>query len=100
MRRSPEAIGITLDQEGWADIVALIAGAAASGKILTAPSIADVVVSNVKKRFEISADGSKILAVQGHSADIVAISYPEVVRSQKPFHGTAERFLASIMAQG
>ena len=34
LRHQPEAIGLTLDGEGWADIDALIAGAARDGRAL------------------------------------------------------------------
>jgi putative RNA 2'-phosphotransferase len=100
LRHSPDAIGITLDREGWADIAALITGAAATGKILSVAQITDIVATNAKKRFEISPDGLKIRAVQGHSADSVDIDYPVAVPPDTLFHGTAERFLSSIMAQG
>ncbi|MBF3216251.1 RNA--NAD 2'-phosphotransferase, partial [Pseudomonas aeruginosa] len=34
LRHQPEAIGLTLDGQGWADIDALIAGAARDGRAL------------------------------------------------------------------
>ena len=42
LRHEPQAIGITLDSEGWADISALIDGANKSGKsIVFAPAKTD-----------------------------------------------------------
>lgn len=39
LRHEPQAIGLQLDSEGWANLDALIAGAAASGRRLDFDSI-------------------------------------------------------------
>ncbi len=75
LRHEPEAIGLTLDGEGWADIDALIAGAARDGRALDRVLLGAVVENNDKKRFALSADGQRIRAVQGHSHAAVAIAY-------------------------
>ena len=67
LRHRPDAIGISLDAEGWADISALIAAAIAAGKQLDHALIQTVVATCDKKRFAISEDGLRIRAVQGHS---------------------------------
>jgi putative RNA 2'-phosphotransferase len=77
LRHKPDAIGITLDLEGWADIDALIVAAAQDGKQLNHELIRAVVASNDKKRFALSADGLRIRAVQGHSTESVAIQFEE-----------------------
>ncbi|WP_044182918.1 RNA 2'-phosphotransferase [Phytobacter massiliensis] len=100
LRHSPESIGLTLDSEGWASIESLIIGAAKQGRELNKQLIESVVENNDKKRFAISTDGLKIRAVQGHSTQQVSIEFSE----QKPpailYHGTASRFMASILAGG
>jgi putative RNA 2'-phosphotransferase len=100
LRHKPQAIGLALDPEGWAGIEALIAAAAANGRQLDRPLIQAVVDSNDKKRFAISADGTRIRAVQGHSSPEVAIAYEPVAPPERLYHGTATRFLESIRAQG
>ncbi|MBK5144470.1 RNA 2'-phosphotransferase [Budviciaceae bacterium BWR-B9] len=100
LRHQPEAIGLTLDSEGWADIDTLIACAAKDGKRLELALIQSVVETSDKKRFAISQDGLRIRAVQGHSSAQVDIRYEEQVPPEFLYHGTATRFLDSIREQG
>ncbi|KWZ52867.1 RNA 2'-phosphotransferase [Burkholderia ubonensis] len=88
LRHAPQAVGLQLDPEGWADLDALIAGASRAGRALDRATIQAVVATNDKKRFALSGDGRRIRAVQGHST-------PDVL-----YHGTATRFLDSIREQG
>nr|WP_314623086.1 RNA 2'-phosphotransferase [uncultured Noviherbaspirillum sp.] len=100
LRHQPDAIGITLDREGWVDIAALISAAANAGKQLDHECIQNVVMSSDKKRFSISEDGLRIRAVQGHSTDRVDINYAEKTPPALLHHGTAMRFLESINREG
>lgn len=100
LRHEPEAIGLKLDAEGWAEVDALIAGAKATGRDLDLALIQDVVIGNDKKRFTLSDDNSRIRAVQGHSTDSVAIRHIAKVPPALLYHGTAMRFLESILAEG
>lgn len=100
LRHQPDAIGITLDSEGWADMAALIAAAARDGKQLDRALIEAVVAGSDKKRFAISDDGLRIRAVQGHSTQSVDIQYSEKAAPEVLYHGTATRFLASIRNDG
>ena len=100
LRHQPDAIGIELDPEGWADIAALITGAALAGRQLDRELIQQVVETSDKKRFAISEDGLRIRAVQGHSTESVAITYAEKVPPEFLYHGTATRFLESILKEG
>jgi putative RNA 2'-phosphotransferase len=100
LRHEPQAIGLTLDREGWADVAALIAGAQQSGWELNEVLLRAVVASSDKKRFAISDDGLHIRAVQGHSAESVSITYVEKTPPDVLYHGTATRFLESIMREG
>ena len=100
LRHSPDAIGITLDLEGWTDIAALIAAAAKDGKQLDRDLIQAVVTISDKKRFAISEDGLRIRAMQGHSTESVDINYVEKVPPEFLYHGTATRFLDAIRKEG
>lgn len=100
LRHQPEAIGLRLDAEGWADINELIARATSDGKVLTRELIITVVETSDKKRFTLSEDGERIRAAQGHSTPQVAINYPEKRPPEFLYHGTASRFLEAINAQG
>lgn len=100
LRHQPQAIGLSLDREGWANVDALIAAAAQHGRKLDRALIERVVEINEKKRFALSADGAHIRAVQGHSTDSVSIAFEERTPPWVLYHGTATRFLESIRAQG
>ena len=100
LRHQPEAIGLTLDSEGWADIDDLLARANNSGRKLTRSILESVVQHNDKKRFTISDDGRRIRAAQGHSTQAVAMTHAEKTPPEFLYHGTATRFLDSIRKQG
>ncbi|TVT77147.1 MAG: RNA 2'-phosphotransferase [Denitromonas halophila] len=100
LRHKPQSIGLTLDREGWADIAALIVGALRSGYELDETLLRTVVESSDKKRFALSDDGLRIRAVQGHSMEGVSITYAEKAPPEVLYHGTATRFIKSIMREG
>jgi putative RNA 2'-phosphotransferase len=100
LRHEPQAVGLTLDSEGWGSIEALIAGAARHGRALSWALIEEVVASSDKKRFAISADGSRIRAVQGHSTASVDRAFEAKVPPSRLFHGTASRFVEAIRRVG
>lgn len=100
LRHEPQAIGLILDSEGWANVDALIAAAVQHGHTLNRDLIEQVMTTSDKKRFAFSPDGSSIRAVQGHSTTSVAISFESKVPPAVLYHGTAERFLESILKEG
>jgi putative RNA 2'-phosphotransferase len=100
LRHQPEAIGLALDAEGWGSVDGLIAGAARQGRQLPRELIEQVVATNDKKRFELSADGQRIRAVQGHSTRSVERQFEPVQPPDVLFHGTASRFVAAISREG
>ena len=100
LRHHPEAIGLTLDGEGWADVDELLTQAAAHGRNISLPLLHEVVATNNKKRFTLSADGGKIRAEQGHSTAQVDIAYTETEPPEILYHGTAQRFAEAIEEQG
>lgn len=100
LRHEPQSIGLQLDEEGWARIGSLIAAAAKHDRRIDHDTILAVVSTSDKKRFAISDDGQYIRAVQGHSTSTVRRQYPQKEPPEFLYHGTATRFLASILEQG
>lgn len=100
LRHHPEDIGLTLDRDGWADIGELLDKARAHGREIDRETLHQVVAENDKKRFTVSDDGTKIRAEQGHSTRQVDIAYQETQPPEILYHGTATRFLDSILQQG
>lgn len=70
LRHRPDTIGIKLEDGGWVCIDTLLLAMAKSGKNITRQTLDLVVVNNDKQRFEVSADGVRIRARQGHSVEI------------------------------
>lgn len=99
LRHKPEAIGLVLDSEGWAEIDQLIRLANGHGTKVTRELLLETVATNDKNRFALSADGSRIRANQGHSIQ-VDLNLQLLTPPHTLFHGTATRFEASIRAQG
>lgn len=101
LRHKPDAIGLTLDGQGWVDIDELIENTNLTAQefTLTRSLLQEVVKTNVKKRFIISDDGQRIRASQGHSID-VDLQLKPVEPPEFLYHGTATRFLDSILKEG
>jgi putative RNA 2'-phosphotransferase len=99
LRHRPEKIGLELDESGWASVAQLIEASRGNGVEFTLEELQNVVASNDKKRFSLSEDGLWIRANQGHSIK-VELGYAPTVPPEILYHGTAERFLASIKRQG
>lgn len=98
LRHRPDAIGLTLDPEGWADIDTLLQRAQAQIP-LTRDMIEAAVADNDKQRFSISDDGLRIRARQGHSI-AVDLKLPPRTPPARLYHGTATRFLDDILRDG
>jgi len=95
LRHKPETIGLKLDENGWADIDELIEKS--KDIELTRALIDEVVADNDKQRFIL--EGNRIRANQGHSIR-VDMEFKAVTPPNTLFHGTATRFLESIMETG
>lgn len=99
LRHKPETVGLALDAQGWVAIDALLAAVARHGHPLDRATLDRVVAGNDKKRLVYSDDGSRIRAAQGHSVAVDLALKPRVPPATL-YHGTVDRFLASIRAQG
>lgn len=99
LRHQPEAIGLALNEQGWADVDELIRLANNQRQPLTRELLERVVAENDKQRFALSDDGRQIRASQGHSIE-VDLHLPPLEPPEILYHGTASRFLDSIRATG
>ncbi len=99
LRHEPQSVGLKLDPQGWASIDDLIAKGNAGGPRFSREELAHVVETSDKKRFSISADGLHIRAAQGHSV-AVDLGLAPATPPTMLYHGTARRFLDSIMSRG
>jgi len=96
LRHKPEAIGLELDKNGWADVSFLL------DKIegLTMEILEEIVETNNKKRFAFSEDKSKIRANQGHSVENIDLQLEAVIPPFDLYHGTATKTVPLIMEDG
>ena len=100
LRHKPETIGISLDEHGWADVRALIDGINASGNHhLDADLLEEIVRTDEKQRYSYNEDHTLIRANQGHSIP-VDVELEESVPPAILYHGTGEKYAASIDAAG
>jgi putative RNA 2'-phosphotransferase len=99
LRHAPGSIGLTLDDAGWVDVDDLLTALAEHGRPVTRAELDGVVAHNDKQRFAFDASGTRIRASQGHSVPIDLGYTPERPPAEL-FHGTVERNLAAILAEG
>ncbi|MBK1812235.1 RNA 2'-phosphotransferase [Clostridium sp. YIM B02505] len=99
LRHSPETIGITLDEHGWAKVEELIEGINRVGKTIDFETLERIVKENNKQRYSFSDDRTKVRANQGHSIE-VDVELEESIPPKYLYHGTSTRFIDSIMSVG
>ncbi|MCB5163265.1 RNA 2'-phosphotransferase [Streptomyces bambusae] len=97
LRHQPERIGLALDSQGWVEIDALIAAAAAHGFAFSRAELDHVVATNDKKRFAV--EGTRIRASQGHTV-AVDLGLPQAEPPAYLYHGTVASALAPIRTEG
>lgn len=98
LRHKPEAAGITLDEHGWADIPALLAGVSRT-RPLTMTMLEEIVLTDEKGRYAFNGDKTKIRANQGHSVP-VDVELEELPPPEILWHGTGEKSRVSILRAG
>ena len=99
LRHKPEEIGISLDNNGWAKVDELIAGINKSGRKITLKDLEEIVATDEKGRYSFNESKTLIRANQGHSVN-VDVELDELTPPSVLYHGTASRFLDSIMSSG
>lgn len=98
LRHKPETIGISLDEHGWAKVDELIAGVSKTRRF-DMDILEEIVRTDEKKRYSFNEDKTLIRANQGHSVS-VDVELKEAAPPEILFHGTGEKFVASIDEQG
>ncbi len=98
LRHKPEEIGITLDEHGWANVSELIEGISKSHEF-NMDMLEDIVATDNKQRYSFNEDHTLIRANQGHSIP-VDVELEEVIPPEILYHGTGEKYVASIDQQG
>lgn len=98
LRHDPGAAGITLDEHGWADVDELISKVSKTMP-LDMETLEEIVRTDGKQRYSFNADKTLIRANQGHSIP-VDVELPQADPPEILYHGTAERFTASIEREG
>lgn len=111
LRHEPQLVGVTLDNQGWIDLVELIGAIERTARAPEAPKsfrslptitvelIQAVVAANDKQRFALSADGGRIRASQGHSVE-VDLGYASKTPPAVLYHGTAVGNWERIQVEG
>ena len=99
LRHKPEAAGICLDEHGWAKVDELLTGIKNTGREITMEILEEIVASDNKQRYSFNEDKTLIRANQGHSIS-VDVEMQELIPPEVLYHGTADRFLESILIQG
>ncbi|MGL6220625.1 MAG: RNA 2'-phosphotransferase [Lacrimispora sphenoides] len=99
LRHDPGAAGIQLDEHGWANVEELLEGIKSTGRKIDIKMLAEIVATDNKQRYSFNADKTLIRANQGHSIP-VDVELSEQEPPELLYHGTADRFLASIKTDG
>jgi putative RNA 2'-phosphotransferase len=98
LRHRPQSVSVTLDPEGWASIRDIVAGAPADAG-LTEATLLEAVRLSPRHRFELSNDGTRVRAKQGHS---MPVNLGLVPRDPPRFllHGTSRAACEAIREHG
>jgi putative RNA 2'-phosphotransferase len=99
LRHKPQALGLTMEQEGWVGVDELIDKAVIAGKPLTLEVLKKIVREDEKQRYAFNEDETKIRASQGHSID-VDLKLEPADPPEFLYHGTAQRNIESIKHKG
>ena len=99
LRHAPHELGLTLRPGGWVPVDELLAAAERQGFPITYDELIECVETNEKRRFLFDETGDLIRANQGHSVE-VDLQLEECAPPEVLYHGTVERFLPSIQAEG
>lgn len=99
LRHTPEGIGLSLQPGGWVQVDELLTAAGKHGFPISYDELVECVEASDKQRFGLDVSGELIRANQGHSV-AVDLQLAERIPPETLYHGTVERFLASIFETG
>lgn len=98
LRHHPEIAGITLDENGWANVEELIRGVAKTHP-LDLETLVEIVRTDDKQRYSFSDDRKRIRCNQGHSMQ-VDVGLEESKPPDVLWHGTSEKYEKYIEKEG
>ena len=94
LRHCPESIGLELDDHGYGDVQKIL-----DALNITLTQLDTIVREDEKQRYSYNVDHTRIRANQGHSipvnVDLKEVQPPDILS-----HGTATRFVSSILEEG
>jgi putative RNA 2'-phosphotransferase len=99
LRHAPHELGLTLQPGGWVPVDDLLAAARSHGFPISFDELVECVETNDKRRYSFDETGELIRANQGHSVE-VDLHLDEREPPDVLYHGTVERFMLSILAEG
>ncbi len=99
LRHEPERLGLTLGPGGWVAVDDLLRACAEHRFAVTVEELREVVEGSDKQRFAFDETGRRIRANQGHSVE-VDLHLEEREPPEVLYHGTVERSLPPILAEG
>lgn len=99
LRHKPEQIGLTLDKHGWAKVDDLLSRLNANQNQIDMEILEEIVRTDSKQRYSFNEDKTLIRANQGHSIN-VDLQLEECKPPNILYHGTATKYLDSIMEGG
>lgn len=99
LRHKPEAIGITLDEHGWANVDELIDGIRKDNPGFDLDHLYEIVETDSKGRYSFNEDKTLIRCNQGHSIP-VDVELKEAKPPKQLWHGTGEKYVSAIDEQG
>ncbi len=99
LRHDPGALDLVLQPGGWVSVDDLLTASKRIGFAISYDELIECVETNDKRRFSFDDIGDLIRANQGHS-DAVDLQLEESEPPETLFHGTVDRFLPAIVAEG
>ncbi len=101
LRHKPEDIDMKLDNEGYLDIVIMMNNINLHSKHhIDSDILLDIVRTDKKGRYQISEDGKKIRALQGHSIGLSVLIQKPYKPQTSVYHGTSVETLNEIIKSG
>ncbi len=94
LRHKPEAIGITIDEHGWANVDELVKGISLK-QDFNRDMLDEIVRTDNKKRYSFNDDKTLIRANQGHSIQ-VDVELEKKCPPDVLWHGTGKKYVESI----
>ncbi|MBW3559574.1 MAG: RNA 2'-phosphotransferase [Proteobacteria bacterium] len=99
LRHRPGEADLLLTPSGWAEVEEVLSALKRKGLEVGQDDLADLVARCDKQRFELSKDGGRIRARQGHTLPIQG-DWTPADPPHRLYHGTVDRLLEPILREG